>query len=128
MLCLQSCHTQAFYRLFKSQGPAQTLTLSLPSHLPQPLGCQLSQLLPSSDPNQLITLLSGTAPFPRDKCACKFSSPRALHTPASSPHGHSQRGPCERKTIWQNPTLFPSPQEAYLFSVSLDQLPTFGRI
>lgn len=28
----------AFYRLFKPQGPAQTLALSLPSHLPQPLG------------------------------------------------------------------------------------------
>lgn len=68
--------------------------------------CQLSQLPPSSDPNQLITFLSGTAPFPRDKCAGKFSSPRALHTPASSPHWHSQRRPCERKTIWQKIPLW----------------------
>lgn len=76
----------------------------------------------------LISLLSGIAPSSGDKCAHKLSSRRASHTPIAAVTDTPRDIPKWEKLEGKNPTLAPSPQKAYLFSKSLDQLPTFGRI
>lgn len=105
--------------------PTKLLHLPFPLICPSPwvpVNCLITTIIWSQSVC-LTSLLSDTVPFPRDKGAGKLSSPRAPPRPCFKPSLTLPERPLWKKLYGKNPTPSPFHQEAYLFSISLDQLP-----